>query len=625
MLRNSRLTVFILALAGLNAGGHVAAQEAARQRSDVLEKYTWNLADLFATSEEWESTFSHVESLLPAFETFRGHLGDSPEILLNCLKLNDSVSMLGDQLELYAGLLYDQDQRVSENLEKQNRHQALGSRVSAATSFIVPEILSLGEEKIASFLNASPALQLYRFFLNDLLRTRQHTLSPREEEILSLLYPVTSGPQGIFDALNSADLRFGTVTDDNGEQVVLTRQRYARLLESPNQLTRRAANQEYVGTFQKYLNGMVAALATSIQSDWFYTQVRGYRSCLERRLDEDNVPTSVFFNLIEAVNQNLAPLHKWTSLRKRILGLDTLYTYDLDAPLADFPEKNYTWEEAVELVHNGLKPMGAEYVADADRAMNSRWIDVFETQGKRTGGYNWAAYPKHAYIMLNFDGRLGNVFTVAHEIGHALHARHRYASEPFVYSSSPKFTAEVASTAHEALLMKYLLDNAADKKEKLALLIEYIGKIEQTFFTQVFFSEFEETIHKRIEEGGALSAGYLRRTYRDLYQKYWGPDLTIDSLNDMGGARVRHFYRNYYVFQYATGYAASQMMAQRVLSNEPGSRESLFRFLKRGSSMYAMDILKEAGVDMNSPEPVKRTIDLFERLVDEVELLLSEN
>jgi len=614
------LLVLIVAL----AAGVVSAQQAVPQRSDIEDQYKWDLTKMFPTTGAWNTAFAQVEGLLPQFDTYKGHLGDSPETLLNCLRLNDSVNMLNDQLFVYAGLQYDQDQRESQSQEMQGRSQSLNSRVGAATSFIVPEILTVGKDKLLSFLDASDELKLYRFYLEDLLRTQEHTLSPREEEMLSLLYPVASGPGNIFNAFNNADVRFGIVTNDEGEQIEMTRQRYRRLLESTNRDVRRAANQEYVGTYRRYLNGMAACLATSFQTDWFFTQVRKYNTCLERRLDQDNIPSEVFHNLIDAVSANLAPLHKWTSLKKRILGLDTLYTYDLNAPLIDLPPKDYTWEQAKEMVHHGLAPMGEVYLADVDVALNSRWIDVYETQGKEGGGYNWGAYPMQPYIKMNYDGSIDNVFTLAHEIGHAIHRLYRYRTEPYVYAGSTTFTAEVASTAHEAMLMKYLLDNTPDKQEKLQLLIHYIDEIEGVFYTQVFFSEFELAMHEQVESGGAFSADFMRQHYRDLYLKYWGPDIVVDSLNDMGCVRLPHFYRNYYVFQYATGYAAAQAVAQRVLNNEPGAIDALVDFLHKGSSQYAIDILKDAGVDMTTPEPVDRTIQLFGQLVDEVERLLNE-
>ncbi len=597
----------------------------ATQRADIEDRYKWKLTDLYPTQEAYDADFATVESNLGAFEQFKGRLGESPDVLLACLKLSDSVNIINDDLYVYTHLQADEDQRIDANEELAGAAESLNSRLGTATSFIVPEILALGADKLQTFMNTTPELDVYRFYLEDLVRTQEHTLSPREEEILSLMSPVAGGARNIFSRINNADISFGTIYNEDSVEVELTRQRYAQFLESSDRRVRRDANREYVKTFERYLNGMAATLATSFQTDWFYTQVRDYETCLDRRLDADNIPTDVFYNLIEAVNNNLAPLNKWTTVKKRILGLDTLYSYDQNAPLMDKEQKEYSFEEAIGIVLNGLQPMGEKYVADLEMGMNSGWIDVYENQGKRSGAYNWGTYRSHPYILLNFVGTVDNVFTLAHEMGHAMHAHYRHQVEPYTYGGATTFTAEVASVTNEAILMKHLLETTTDRDEKLQLLIEYIEKIEGTFYTQVFFSEFEVAMHQRVEEGGAFSADFMRKTYRDLYQKYWGPDLVIDSLNDMGCVRISHFYRNYYVFQYATSYAAAQMLAQRVLDGEPGATDAVIQFLSTGSSDYAIEILKEAGVDMTTPEPINATLKVFSDLVDEVERLLDES
>lgn len=603
----------------------LAQDGGATQRADVEDRYKWKLTDMYPTQEAYDADFATVEASLGAFEQFKGRLGESPDVLLACLKLSDSINIINDDLYVYTHLQADEDQRIDANEELAGSAESVNSRLGTATSFIVPEILALGADQLQTFMKNTPELDVYRFYLEDLVRTEEHTLSTREEEILSLMSPVAGGARNIFSRINNADISFGTVFDEDSVEVELTRQRYYQMLESRDRRVRRDANREYVKTFGKYLNGMAATLATSFQTDWFYTQVRDYETCLDRRLDADNIPTDVFYNLIEAVNANLAPLNKWTSIKKRILGLDTLYTYDQNAPLIDKEQKEYTFEEAIGIVLNGLQPMGDKFVADLEMGMNSGWIDVYENEGKRSGAYNWGSFRSHPYVLLNFVGTVDNVFTLAHEMGHAMHMHYRQQLEPYAYSGTTTFTAEVSSTAMEAILMKHLLETTTDRDEKLQLLIEYIEKIEGTFYTQVFFSEFEVAMHKRVEEGGAFSADFMRKTYRDLFQKYWGPDLTIDSLNDMGCVRISHFYRNYYVFQYATSYAAAQTLAQRVLDGEPGGVENLLTFLSTGSSDYAIDILKKAGVDMTTPEPINATLKVFSDLVDEVERLLDES
>ncbi len=613
--------LFVLGF-GLSA---VAQGGAARQREDIQDIYKWNLADIYPTPADWEADFALLESSLDAFEPYQGQLGDSPQTLLACLKLRDSLSLVDDNLYVYASLQYDQDQRVGSSQELRDRIEGLETRLYTAMSFIEPEILSIPGDRLMEFLNSVPELDVYRFELEDLARTKEHTLPPEQERILSMAGQVTSGARNIFDMIANTDVKFGTVNDEDGNEIELTRQRYAQLLRSSDQNVRRKANQEYVRTYKRHLNGMAAALAASMKNDWFYTQVRGYETCLERRLDRDNIPTEVFFALIEAVNNNLAPLNKWTAVKKRILGLDTLYSYDQMAPLTDREPPEYTYDEAQEIILRGLKPMGNDYLDDIKMALNSGWVDVFETEGKESGAYNWGTYSSHPYVKMNFVGTQDNVFTLAHELGHAMHGHYRHQVEPYVYGGTSTFTAEVASVVNEMIIMKYLLETTTDPKEKLDLLIKYIEKIEGTFYTQVFFSEFELAMHKNVEEGGAFSADYMRKTYRDLYQKYWGPDVYIDSLNDMGCVRIPHFYRNYYVFQYATSFAASQMLSLRVINDESGAMDDLMRFLHTGNSKYPIDVLKDAGIDMTTSEPVDRTLEFFGQLVDEVEQLLDES
>jgi len=627
---NSQLTtaflrtgVIVAALVALAATVAIAGA-AAPERGDIEDQYKWNLNSLFQSKADWEKAYSWVEANMSRLADFKGKLGDSPETLLACLRLEDSLNIVNDNVFVYAGLLIDQDQRVTENQELQGRAQGLNSRLGTAGSFIQPEILTISGDRLQSFLKSTPELDEYRPFLDDLQRSKAHILSPDQEEILSLAGTLANSPRDIFDMICNADLKFGNVMDENGEEVELTRQRYAKMLESFDRDLRRRANRTYVDAYFQHENALAASLGAAFQRDWYLTQARNYEKCVDRRLDEYNIPEEVFYSLIKAVDENLAPLHKWVGLRKRILKLDTLYTYDLSVPLLDRKPREFTWDEAKQTVQEGLKPLGETYLTALAKGLEGGWIDVYENKGKATGAYNWGTYTSHPYVMMNFAGTRDNVFTLAHEMGHAMHAHYSHANETYRNSDHSLFTAEVASTTNEAILMKYLLEHCQDKQEKLELLLYYIDQIEGTFFTQVFFSEFELAMHEHVEQGGAFSSRFFRDAYRELYEKYWGPELVIDSLNDMGCLRISHFYRNFYVFQYATGYASAQMIAQRILDKEPGGQEALMNFLKRGSSKYPMDILRDAGVDLTDPEPYNRTIKVFSDLVDEVERLLNE-
>jgi oligoendopeptidase F len=457
------------------------------------------------------------------------------------------------------------------------------------------------------------------------MRKKEHILSDKEEALLALVGPVASAPSRIFTMLNDADISYGSIIDEEGNELQLTKQRYYKVMESTDRRVRRDANKAYNEAYLNYLNTLAATLTTSIKRDYFFMKARGYNSCLEMSLDRYHIPVSVFHNLIDAVNANLAPLHKLTALRKRTLGYDTLYTYDLSVPLVPKVKEEYPYEESRAMVLNGLKPLGEKYLHQFENGLNSGWVDVYETEGKGSGAYQWGTYSTHPYVLLNHGGTLEDVFTIAHEMGHAMHAEYTNRREPYIYSNHSLFVAEVASTCNEAVLMKHLLENAKDKKEKMALLNYYIRQITGTFFTQVMFSEFELAIHERIESGQALSADYLRKTYREIYQKYWGPELVIGKDRDLGCLRISHFYRQYYVYQYATCYAAAQMLSQKLLEDKEGFWNTYEQFLSTGSSKYPVDILKDAGVDMTTPEPIDRTIKLFGELVDEMERLLDEN
>ena len=424
--------------------------------------------------------------------------------------------------------------------------------------------------------------------------------------------------------IDDADHKLGTIVDGEGNTIELSRGRYYKIMEGTDRELRRQANDTVQNSWMKYENTLSATLGASLQKDLFLANVRGYENCLEASLDATNIPSSVVYNLVETVNKNIDVLHKWTSLKKKALGYDTLYTYDMSVSLVPDFDNEFTYDETKDMLLSGLKPMGKDYLADFDKGLKSGWIDVFETEGKGSGAYSWGTYTSHPYILLNFSGSLDDVFTLAHEMGHAMNSYYTNKSEPYVYHNYSLFTAEVASTCNEAVLMKYMIKNAKSKNEKMALLNHYIRQIDGTFFTQVMFTEFELAIHNRIESGEAVSADYFRKTYRDIFQKYYGPELVIGENNDMGGMKISHFYRQYYVFKYATSYAAAQMISQKIIDGDKETLKAYKKFLATGSSLYPIDLLKTAGVDLTQPEAVERTIKLFGELVDELAQLLEE-
>lgn len=602
----------------------VMAEGEIPQRSDIEDKYKWKTEDIYPDLESWEADFTFLKENISSFEQYKGHLGESPENLLNCLKLSDSLDEYVGKLYVYAYLRLDEDNRESKFQELGGRIGALYSEYGAARSYIEPEITSLSGETIAQYLKSTPELDEYRFYLENMMRQKKHILSDKEEQVLALMGPVAGSASQIFGMIENADLKLGTIIGDDGKPLDLTWGRYSRIMEESSREVRRAAMDTVEVQYQKYINALSATLGSSIKKDWALAQVRGYETCLDMSLDANNIDTDVYHSLIKAVNDNIDVLHKYTALRKKVLGVDTLYKYDMSVPLGPKSSKEYTYEEAMDLLKEGLKPMGEEYLTDLNKGLTSGWVDVYETEGKGSGAYSWGTYSTHPYVLLNFTGRLDDVFTLAHEMGHAMHSYYTNSNEPPIYGGHSLFTAEVASTLNEAVLMKYLLANTKDKTERMALLNHYIKQIQGTFFTQVMFAEFELAIHDHIQNGGATSVDYFRKTYREIYEKYYGPDLTVGEFYDQSGMKISHFYRQYYVYQYATCYAAAQNISKRILDGEEGVMDTYKNFLSTGTSQDPVNILKEAGVDLTQPEAVAATIKLFSDLVDEMDKLLSE-
>ena len=594
------------------------------QRTDIDDKYKWRVEDIYPTVDAWESDFKLLEQSLPALEKYRGRLGDSPETMLEALKLRDSLSIIDGNLYVFANLKLSEDTRRSDIQELTGRISALNAKFGEATAYFEPEILALDKAVIDKFLAQNKDLNLYKFYLEDQMRQKAHILSTQEEELLALAGPVLGMPIKLFGMIDNADHKLGAIIDKDGNKIELTYGRYGKILRETDRDMRRIANDTVQNSWLKYVNTLAANLGSQVDKDLFITKARKYNSTLERSLDANNIPTSVYHNLIDAVNANLPAIQKWYSLRKKVLGFDTLFTYDMALPMAPEYEKKYSWEDACAIITEGLEPLGPKYLADVRMGLSSGWVDAFETEGKETGGYNWGSYTSHPYIMMNYDSTLEAVFTLAHEMGHALHSWYTNRTEPYIYYGHSLFAAEVASTCNEAILMKYLITNATSNQEKIMLLNQYINQIENTFITQVMYAEYELMLHEYVQNGGAVSVDFFRKTYRELLQKYYGPDVVIPRDNDMGAMKIYHFYRTFYVYQYATSYTAAQMLSQKILEGDQKARDSYLKFLTVGTSRYPMDILKEAGVDMNSPEPVNRTLQLFSDLVDEMDKLLQE-
>ncbi|MBW7998065.1 MAG: oligoendopeptidase F [Candidatus Glassbacteria bacterium] len=594
------------------------------ERSEIAERYKWGLEDIYATDEAWEKDFAAIKERIPEIGEYNGKLGESAENLLGLLELEDQLGVVLGKLYVYSNMRSHENTSLDKYQGMADRASALSTEYSSAASWVIPEILTIPEDKLRGWVDGSDALALYRHRLQDILRGKPHTLSPGEEKLLAMAGDVTRMPSTIFSMLDNADMTYPSIEDENGEEVELTKARYGLFMESGDRDLRRRAFTAFYETYNRYENTLASLLFSIVKRDMFYARARNYGSSLEAALDGDNIPAAVYDNVVATLNENLAPLHRYMALRKKVMGLDEVHPYDLYTPL--FPEmtKKYEYDEAVKLVSEALVPMGEQYTAAVKEGFGGGWIDVFETRGKRSGGYSWGSYGTHPYILLNYNGTLSEVFTVAHEMGHALHSHFTWSTQPPVYGDYTIFVAEVASTANEALLMDYMLEVTDDPAEQLSLLDHHVRQIQGTVYIQSLFAEFEREIHTRAESGQPLTAELLSELIGGLYQKYFGPELVVDEIYKINWGRIPHFYNNFYVYQYATGQAAATLLAEKILAGENGARERYLDFLKSGSSDYSINLLRRAGVDMTGPEPIEAVARRMDSLLDRMEQLIDK-
>jgi len=592
-------------------------------RDKIAKKDKWKLEDIFKTDKLWEDEFKRVMESIPMLADYKGRLGESAGTLLECLeKMNRLEEAIG-KLYAYAHMRNDQDKTNSRHQEQYDRMGAVIVEFNQTVSYFEPEILTLSQKTINGYLQTEKKLQTYRHFLDNLTRVKPHILSTKEERLMALAGEVRNAPEEIFSNWDNADIEFPVIIGEDGKEVRLTNGLYGKFQQSSD---RRLRKDSYINLYKPYLanRNMLAASYTSIiKSHIFSAKARGYKSTLEAALNANNIPVDVYHNLIETAHANLGPLQRFVAMRKKILGLDEVVDYDLRAPLFKSKERVYSWSEARKLVLDGAKHLGPDYVSNLKKGLNEGWIDVYENKGKRSGAYSSGTYGVHPYVLMNFNGTLNDVFTLSHEMGHAMHTFYTINNQPFIYGDYPIFLAEVASTANEALLEKHLIDLAGTREEKLALLNSALDSFNSTFFRQIIFAEFELKSHQAIENGQALSADALDTLFGDIYKLYYGDDFTLLRENQALWARVPHFYYNYYVFQYSTSFVASAALVSMILEQGGPAREKYLGLLKSGRSKYPMDTLRDAGVDMASAEPVKRAIGRMENLLDQLEELID--
>lgn len=591
-------------------------------RSEIAEADKWALEDLFLTDADWEAAVKQLEEQLAQLKGYAGKVSASADALYAYLTLADETENLFEKVLVYSNEKMHEDMGNSTYQGYAAQAQAAATRLSAAEAFFEPELLAMEESRLQGFLKEDPKLEKYRLLIDRIWRRKEHTLSAAGEEILAKTYEMATAPDDIFSMFNDADAKFGTIRDENGKEVELTHGRFGGFMESSDRRVRKEAFEALYQTYDQFKNTLAATYSANVKKAKFYADVRKYPSALAAALAPGNIPTEVYDNLIETVHRFLPAMYRYVALRKRTLGVEELHMYDVYVPLVADQTKKIPFAEAKEIVKRGLAPMGEEYVSHLEEGFDHRWIDVYENRGKRSGAYSWGAYGTHPYVLLNYQGKLDDVFTLAHEMGHALHSWYSNANQPYVYSGYLIFVAEVASTCNESLLMQYLLKESKDKKEKAYLLNHFIDQFKGTLFRQTMFAEFEKITHEMYAKGESLTAERLCAVYMDLNRKYFGEEMVSDPQIALEWARIPHFYTEFYVYQYATGFSCAIALSKRILEMGEAGVADYMKFLKGGCSKDPIELLKMAGVDISTPKPVEDALQLFEELVSELEELL---
>lgn len=587
------------------------------KRSEVPAEYQWKLEDLFPSEEAWQQEYDEVKELLKRTSDFQGKLNNA-ETIKQCFELEDEISLHAERLYVYAGMRHHQDMADPKYQALQDKAKKLYVEVVEALSFITPEILSLSEEQLKTFI-ADPTLSAYKRTLEEMLRQKPHVLSKEEEALLAQVGNISQAAGDIFAMINNADMKFPKIKNENGEEVELTHGRYIQFLESRNREVRKSAFEAMYSTYAKLKNTLAATLNSNVKKNLFYAKVRKYPSALEASLFSDNIPKEVYTNLIDTIHEALPLLYRYLELRKKLLNVDELHMYDLFTPLVDEIDMDIPYEEAQQRVIEALQPLGEDYIKNLQAGFQEGWVDVYENEGKRSGAYSWGAYGTHPYVLLNHKDNLNSMFTLAHEMGHAMHSFYSDANQSYRDAQYTIFLAEVASTLNEALLMDYMLKHTKDPKEKMYLLTYYADQFRTTVFRQTMFAEFEMIIHDKAAAGESLTPQLLCEIYYDLNKKYHGPSMVVDQDIEMEWARIPHFYSSFYVYKYATGFSAATSFAKQIMDEGDSAVERYLGFLKSGGSDYSINILKKAGVDMSTPEPIRQAMDVFRSIIEEME------
>ncbi len=586
-----------------------------KKREEIEDKYKWKLDKIFNSDSEWEEAFKNLKEEAPSLKDFEGKLNNKENIKAFLDKYVD-LGIKAETVYIYAHLKCDEDTSNSKYQAMMNKVDAYMAEYASYTAYFVPEILSQDESLIRDIINNNEELKTYKFMFEDILKEKPHILSKSEEELLASVSDCLDAPSSIHNMLTNADMKFGDIIDEDGEKVELTEGNYSSFIKSKDRKVRKEAFEALFGRYKDLENTFATTLSSSIKNFNFGAKIRKYNSALESSLKPNDIPVEVYKNAVNTIDENLKSLHRYVSLKKKLLGLNEMHMYDLYVPVIEIPKEHIEFNKAVDMVIEGLNPLGNEYLDIFKSGVQNGWIDIYQNKGKRGGAYSWGGYKTMPYVLLNYNYELNDVSTLAHEMGHSIHSYYSRKEQPYIYAGYTLFCAEVASTTNEALLIHYLINKEEDKNKKLFLINQELEQIRTTVFRQLMFAEFELYTHESLEKGIPLTAEDYNKAWHDLNVKYFGPDMVVDNEIDIEWARIPHFYSDFYVYQYATGYAAASAFAKAILEGKEDAVPKYINFLKSGGSDYPIEILKNAGVDMTTSKPLEATIERFNELLD---------
>lgn len=588
------------------------------ERNAIEEKFKWTIDEIYQNEASMDKDVKKVKELIEEVKRYKGMLDDSEENLYKALNISEQASRILQNLYVYTHMKSHEDTRINKNQGNATKTDMLSTELSMATSYMVPEIIAMDSEKLQNYLK-SEKLSYYKKHIDDILRLKPHTLNEREEELLASVSDLSGVPENVYDMLSFADLQFPEIEDENGDKIKVTHANFNIFLKSKNKRVRKNAFEAMYSIYDQYKNTFASTLYGGIKGEIFYSKTRKYESALQGSLFQDDVSVEVYDNLIAAVHENIDTLNKYIDLKKKFLGLDKINMYDLYVPLAENFDMKIPYEEAQKIILEALKPLGKEYLGNVKKAFAEGWVDVYGNEGKQGGAYSWGSYDSKSYILMSYKDDLNSLFTLIHEMGHSMHSYYSKNNQPYLYSGYKIFVAEVASTLNELLLIDYLLKNANSKEERIYLLNYYLEQFRTTVYRQTMFAEFEKICHEKVENGEPLTAEEFTNIYYDLNKQYYGESCEVNEQIGLEWARIPHFYSNFYVYKYATGFSAASTLSKQILEEGDAAVERYKEFLKSGGSDFPLNQLRKAGVDMEKKESVDKALHVFKDLVDQLE------